>query len=301
MLKFDLPFSIEYLTEGTTPVPEVASALLATNALTKEAVSLLPSLIDGLQVNECSLNVRTLSQESPLKEIFLISLLFVYQEELGNEVPVIIEDLFGVKVSDNYDTIVSMIFAAVVFYGASLAIDSVKKTFTQSQPRKKYEELIKVLAIELDKPEDEIQSIVEARFAKPSTVRKLTSSAKKLFLPSQRDRNAPTVFDRDQISSNLIREIPYPGDSDTTVDFDRYKPFPNVTLEIHAQDKDRAATGWAAIASSISEKRLKMKLLEPVTPEEIWGENEITADIILVSKLTSQGYTPSEIQVSKVY
>ena len=74
-----------------------------------------------------------------------------------------------------------------------------------------------------------------------------------------------------------------------------------VSLEIHAQDKDKSAVGWAAIAGGISEKRLKVRIVDPVQPSDLWQKEEITADIVVVSKLTSNGYAPSEIQITAVH
>jgi hypothetical protein len=301
MTEIRLPLSITYETEGITPVGDVIEALKALDALTKDAVSVLPSLIDGLRVEKCSLNVRSLTQESPLRELFFISLFFAFQEDLENEVPAMIEDLFKVTVSDNYDTIVTVAVLAIAFYGAGIAIDAVKKTFTDSLPRTQFEDLIQVLAAETGKPAKDIRDIIQARFGKPASAKRLAGAAKSLFLPSQKDGNAPVLFDRKRVSSETIREIPYPGDSDQKTDFDRYQPHQSIKLELHAQDRDRAATGWAAIAGEISDQRLKVRVMEPVEPAELWGVDEIVADIVVVSKLTSDGYVPAEIQITHVW
>lgn len=60
MTQIHLPLSIVYETDIPTPVQDVIKSLQAVDALTVDAVSLLPSLIDGLQIEECSLNVRIL-------------------------------------------------------------------------------------------------------------------------------------------------------------------------------------------------------------------------------------------------
>ena len=126
MAEVRLPLSITYETDGTTPVTDIIEALTATNLLAGDAVALLPSLIDGLVVTKSSLNVRILSQESPLRELFFVSLFFAFQEDLESEVPPMFEDLFGVTVSDKFDTIVTVAFLAVVFYGVGLAIDAAR-------------------------------------------------------------------------------------------------------------------------------------------------------------------------------
>lgn len=94
MSEIRLPLSIAYETEGVTPVADVITALQATDALVKDAASLLRSFIDGLQVEECSLNVRSLTQESPLREIFFISPFLAFQEDLEREVLSVLEGFF---------------------------------------------------------------------------------------------------------------------------------------------------------------------------------------------------------------
>lgn len=300
MAEIRLPLTITYDTKGVTPVADVIEALKATDSFAKDAISLLPSLIDGLQIEKSSLNVRILSQESPLKEIFLVSLFLAFQDDLQREVPPMLEDILNISVSDRYDTIVTVLFLVVVFYGAGLAIDAVKKTATASLPKGKYQELLGILSAETDKSIEDVEKIIAAKFQKPTTAMKLVNQAKKLFLPSQRENNVPVTFDRDVIDSETIREIPYAGKAEKPTDFDRYEPHNEVELEIHAMDRDKAATGWAAVAPSISEKRLKLRVMEPIEPEELWGQDQLVADIVVVSKLTSSGYIPWEIQLTAI-
>lgn len=126
------------------------------------------------------------------------------------------------------------------------------------------------------------------------------SQAKRVFLPSQRDKNAPMVVDRARVPSELVREVPYSQPTEKKADFDRYTPYNGLALEIHAMDRDKSSTGWAAVAPSIGGKRLKARVMDPVTPSDLWGKDHITADVVVVSKLTSDGYTPSEIQITAI-
>jgi hypothetical protein len=301
MAEIRLPLSIVYKTEGVTPISDVVAALGATEAMVKDAVSLLPSLYEGLCVEESSLNVRSLTQESPLREYFLLALVVTFQDDLTEEVSPVIEDLFKITIDDKYDTIVTILFMIVVFYGAGLAVDLVKRAVSDSLPRAKYEELIELLALETGKPVSDLRQIIHAKFEKPSSVRRLVGQSKQLFLPSQKSKNAPVSFDRDLIPSDTVRDIPYAGDGDEKQDFDRYDPHYFVELELHAQDKDKSATGWAAVASEISKDRLKVKVIDPVQPSDLWGNDFVTADIVVVSKLTSDGFKPFEIQVTQVH
>lgn len=74
MAEIRLPLSITYQTEGRTPVGDVIIALQAADWIANDAVSLLPSLINGLKIEQSSLNVLSLTQESPLREYFFVGL-----------------------------------------------------------------------------------------------------------------------------------------------------------------------------------------------------------------------------------
>jgi hypothetical protein len=300
MTEINLPLSVVYDTAGTTPIQDVIEALNAADILSKEALSLLPSFIDGLEVEACSLNVRSITQESPLRELFLVTLLVTFQDDLSTEVPPMLERIFDVTISEKYDSIVTLIFMIVLFYGASFAKDAAVKAIENHKPRKMLEELTNDLVRETGKTKDEITAILEAKFAKPSSVKRLISQSKKFFRPSHLDQNAPIMIDRQKIDKDTVRDVPFSLETEKPSDFDKYLPHLDVDLEIHATDRDKSATGWAAVARGVSDRRLKMKLIDPVEPGQIWGRDEVNADIVVVSKLTSDGYQPFEIHLTAV-
>ena len=208
-----------------------------------------------------------------------------------------LEDMFKVTISEQYDSIVTLVFMIVLFYGASFAKDAALRAIENHKPRKMLGELTDQLCAETGKTKDEIEAILEARFAKPSAIKRLVGQSKKFFLPSHRDQNAPILIDRKGVDQETVRDVPYTSANDKDSDFDKYKPMDNVELEIHATDRDKSATGWAAVAPTISERRLKVKLIDPVSPDQIWGRDNVSADIVVVSKLTSDGYQPFEIHL----
>lgn len=107
-------------------------------------------------------------------------------------------------------------------------------------------------------------------------------------------------IDRKEIDRETIREVPYAVEIDERPDFDKYSSHHDVVLELHAQDRDKATTGWAAIARDVHDARLRMKVLDPVKPDDLWGKDTIRANIVIVSRLTSEGFTPSEIHLTQL-
>jgi hypothetical protein len=100
-----VPHRILYEISDAAPVADVIESLLGAEALLQEIGPLLEGCIPGLHVEKIQVSVRSISQESPLKEIFWAALFITFQKDLEADVPKIVEDIFGVHVPDQYDTI----------------------------------------------------------------------------------------------------------------------------------------------------------------------------------------------------
>lgn len=300
MANVSLPLSITYDTSGVTPISDVIKGLQAADAAINDAVLLLPSFLDGLKIESVQVNVRSLSQESPLRELFLVSLIVAFQGNLEEEIPPMLETIFNIDIPDKYDSIVTVVTMIVLFYGASFVKDMVTKGVQDGPVRRQLNEIIDVLANRTGKSPDEIRAILDAKYSKPATVKRLSKTVSDFFLPSQREGSASVQFDRERIEPEVIKDLPYPSQHNDKEEFERFYPYYNVTLEIHAQDKDRSQTGWAAVLVGIHDKRIRMKLIEPVTVRDIWGKDTVKADVTIVSSLTADGYAPTEIHVTRV-
>lgn len=300
MAEISLPVSITYDTSGTTPIPDIIAALQAADAAIQDAVSLLPSLINGLHIERSTVRVRLLSQESPLRELFVVGLVAALQPSLDGKASQVIESLFDVDIPDDYDSIVTFVAAVVLVYGASFLRDAAIKVVEDGALRRQLDSMVNQLAQSTKKTPEEIKKILDTKYGSPGPVKRIAKTVGKFFKPSQREGAKAVTFDRNRIEPEVIREIPYSDEFSAKEDFERYQAFNDVQLEIHAQDKDKISTGWAAIPVGLSDRRLKMKLVEPVSASDIWTKSSISGDITLVSKLTATGYSPQEIHLLRV-
>lgn len=300
MAEIRLPLSITYDTRGLTPIGDVITALQAAEIAIEDAVSLLPSLLPGLHIENSSIHVRSISQESPLRELFALTLIAAFQDDLKTEIPPMIEKLFEIKISEQYDSIVTVTTMIVLFYGAAFLKDAAAKALENGALRRQVDTLIAQMSEATGMSEDLVRAVFDAKYSKPGPVKRLAKAVKGFFVPTQREGGVPVIFDRSKIDRDVIREVPYPQEFKDKEDFERYTPRYGATLEIHAQDKDKINTGWAAVPHGITDRRLRMKLVDPVTASDLWNRDHVTADIILVSKLTADGYVPSEIQITKI-
>ena len=50
----------------------------------------------------------------------------------------------------------------------------------------------------------------------------------------------------------------------------------------------------------LNDKRLKMKVMEPLSASSLWGRDTVFGDVVIVSKLTPDGFVPSEIHLTSI-
>lgn len=211
-----------------------------------------------------------------------------------------LEDLLKVDIPETYDSIVTVVTMIVLFYGASLLKDAAVKAVDNGALRKQLNSIVGQLSANTGKSEAEIRKILDAKYCKPALVKKLTKAVQGFFIPSQREGGVPVEFDRQHVPSDVVREIPYAEEFSANEDFERYDSYNDVVLEIHAQDRDKITTGWAAIPRGVHESRIRMKLIHPVAAGDIWTKDTIRGDVTIVSKLTADGYVPSEIHLLRI-
>jgi hypothetical protein len=127
-VQVDLPFTVEYLTPGVVPLGEVIDSLIALQSLIEEGGSNLPLFVSGLQIEAIRVNVRSIIQESPLREVFLVSLFLAFQKDLEAEIPAMVEHITGQPIPEGFETLVTLSVLIALFYGAGYIKDIVTRT-----------------------------------------------------------------------------------------------------------------------------------------------------------------------------
>lgn len=299
MAEIRIPISITYETVGITPVQKVIEGLQASEAVAGEALALLPSFIPGISIEASVIGVSRISQESPLREVLIAALVLAHQKEIGAFVSPLASQLVGPEVAADYREVFGLLFSVVAIYGASAARDILVKKFENHKPRQMLEALISEVAVSTGKTEKEVRDILEARYSKPSLFKRVVAKARAFFAPSHHDGNAAVQISELTIPQEVVREIPQSGMIQSK-DMTRYEPKYDIPINLHAMDRDKANTGWAAVIPSISDRRVKVRLTKEVDPKSLWGKDQITGDIVIVEKLTAHGFMPQEYQLTRV-
>lgn len=291
----DLQFahSVSYETDGAVPVPKIAESLLANERLLFNASELIEECVNGLSIEGVKIGLKTITHESPLREMFFFSLIASFQDKLEKEVPAAVENLLGVRISDKYDTLLTITLLLVAFYGVDYVYRKINQGATPRHIDPVFKELISDVAQKTGNDEATIRRIIESKY-NGSKIKTVGKTAIQFFSPSKAINNAKIVLNNIfEIPSDVVREVPSQQDWDDSEPEEISENFIDVEIELHQQDMDRNRQGWSGVIPEISPKRLRMQLYPPIKPQDIYLSARIKGDIILVSKHQDNGeYEP---------
>lgn len=295
----EIPQSIYYDLPVRAPVADVVASLQSINILFQEIGPILEGCIDGLKIERIEVSVEEVSEGS-LKEIVWAAIFLTFQEDLKMEVPKLVEQLTGYHVSDQYDTIVTVLFCLVLFYGADFLYHQLRGALPSKRIKAQLDGLIADAATEMNVSEDKLRSLLTERYAK-GKIAQLMQAAHSFFTPSKHQQNAPVAIGRRSIDRETVAEVPGEVRLIQKAPDTISHTFRDTEIELHAQDIDRPKKGWAAVAPEIAKDRVRLEIYPPVTPDQIYTRASVRGDVIAVYKRQSDdSYKPSVLHLIRL-
>jgi hypothetical protein len=287
-MEIHVPHQITYETRADVPVSEVADSLLGAERLLLEIGPFLEEIIPGLVVDSIRVSVKEISQGS-LKEVLWAAIFIAFQHDLEKEVPPLINDIFGADIPHRYDTLVTVLFCLLLFYGADQIYQRVTRLSEGRRIKAQLEGLIDEVSRQCHVPKDKIKRTIERRYSKANSLRLLTKATLQIFRPSKSQNNSAMTIGEKQLDPLLIEEIPSDIALTDVNENESTEQIENVEIKLHAQDIDRTKRGWAAVIPGISHNRLRMEIYPPIKPQDIYTKTLIRGDIVLVSRMANNG------------
>ncbi len=294
-----IPHSVSYDFDGRASVAEVARVLLAQDRLVREALLVLEELFPNLTLEGASVAVRSVTQDSPLRTNMEALVVAAYATELGQDVPDILNTLFGVNVADSYDSIVSVLVLLIAIWG----IDWVRlKLFPgKKEPAllTERERLLVAAASRAAVSRDHMEEAIENTLGKHK--RSIMKASAEFLAPAKRHKARAVNSGTTSISEQAIAAIP------SDVELAQYEP-PTITEEVegvivrfraHDLDKNKA---WAATIEAIAPERKPLHLAPDIRPEPLFSRTQVKADVLVTSIRDAEGeYVPSLYYLQRVY
>lgn len=282
---------IIYTNTGQVTVSDVAASLLANEKLLRDTAQLLEDLYPGLKA-EMSVNFRSATTSSPLKEYFILGLMMVYQKQLTEEVPPFIESMIGRDIPDGMETTITLLLMAVAIFGIARAFDLFKtqKTGEPLPPsiQGDYNMIMNVAGDVIGVDREQIEQSLEKRHAGRKAI-PLAKRALQFIRPAKGEPGAGVEGGGTRLSPETVRAAPGAADVEAADETEDQDPLLAQQVVIHATDLDSKKSGWACHLPGRWEKRLRMQLFPSVDASAIYGKREITADVILMSRADEDG------------
>ena len=294
-----IPHFVEYDFKDRATVGEVAKSLIAQDKLVREALAVLEELFPNLSLEKPVVSVRAVSQDSPLKTNLEALVVAAYATELGQDVPDILNTLFGVNVSDKYDSVVSVLVLLIAIWG----IDWVRsKLFPGKREPDLESEKARLLQEAADRAavtQEHMEEAVERALRKHK--RSVMKASADFLEPAKRHKATGIKTGGAEISERAIAAMP------SDIDLAQYEPptdvreLENVVVRFRAHDLDRNKA-WAATIDEVSPNRRPLHLAPDVRPEQLFERTEVVADVLVTSNLDGEGeYTPTFYYLQKVH
>jgi hypothetical protein len=246
----------------------------------------LEDIIPGLAVDNIRVSVKEISQGS-LKEVMWAAIFIAFQKDLEQEVPPLVNEIFGTDIPHRYDTLVTVLFCLLLYYGADYLHRKATKLTETSRIKEQLDGLVEEVSQECHVSKDNIKHVLETRYTK-TRINMLARAVIRVFTTSKNQNNSPMIIGDKRIEPRLIAEVP----SNIKLLDDEFiatEEFSNVKINLHAQDMDRSRRGWAAVIPDVSPRRLRMDIYPPIRPEDIYTRPSIVGDILLLSRSIDGG------------
>lgn len=212
-----------------------------------------------------------------------------------------VEEVTGISVPASMDTLLVVLALVAIVYGADFVQKLVLNKVGDTPTKLWKKELIRELADRSGKDPKEVEAFLDERYKVKSRIKQLGDSAVKFFIPSKRQGNAPILVNDVAVDSRKVADAPSDYAFEEAASTEKSHHHYGVELDIHQKDKDRDTVGWAAVPVGLHPDRLRMKLMDAVSPEQLWGRDRVKADIVLLERRVGLDFEPYEIHVERVY
>ncbi len=310
-MDFAVPSEVTYDFDGRATVAEVAKALISQDKLFREAMRIIEAAFPEVTIEQITVNVREVVQESPLRQLVEAVIIAAMEPELSKDMPPdILNTLFGINVPDSVDSWVTVLLLLIALWGAEAVIKKIRRSRKDAAERKKAEQDELVLAAERRRltreaaaraaiTEDQLhEAINEVLTKREASVAKASMD----FLSPAKRHHARAVRlpGGTSIGSTVIEAIP------SDIDLAQYQPptetYPleDVTVAFYLHDREKSKH-WAARIAEVSPDRKPLDLAPDIRREDLFTKESVRGDVLVTTVLNAEGeYVPSYYYLAKV-
>ncbi|WP_407333938.1 hypothetical protein [Enterovibrio sp. 27052020O] len=274
---------VYYSNKEYVPLGEIAHSLIAFECLVKQAPEVLEALFPDAKIIDVEVFIKELRSDSVWEDL-VVKLIFGNQQRFDECIDNTRQKLGIEKIMNNNPNFLSAVLVAMILAGGSYYLG--KSSSPSDKEAKATIEannntIIQIGAGMVDMTADEFTSIVISAIKDKE---KLAKNALNVVKPAKLDANATITFNDDphlRITNDSVRAMPeYKSASEELEEV--IEDFHDVRLEIRAIDLDSTKRGWAVVAPSLHNKRVKLQLDPTIKPLDLKNKLSINGHITVV-------------------
>lgn len=300
-MQVEIPHEVTYQFDGKASVSDVARSLLAQERLIRDALDVLETCFPDLHFESIVVAVNEVAQQSPLRELLQTIVVVSFQDELGKEVPALIQNLFGVAISGEYDGLVTVLVLCIAIYGLNWVSDKIFAGKAKPELVAERARLLNEAADRAHLPATQIEEAIHKRLG-AGRRRSVMKSASDFIMPARRlGASEITGLGGSAISGEAIRAAP------SGIELAEYEPesedytVEDVVIKFHRHDIDRTRD-WAATIDVISKSRKTLHLDPSINADRLFDRKAVRGDVLITSERNSEGeYIPTLYRLVRVY
>lgn len=270
---------IVYDFDDEATIEEVASSLLAHTRFVRDAIAVLEACHPNLEISESRVRLSLLSQQSPLKQLLVVSLVLGFQGDLEEEVPDFVKAITGIDVPEQYDSMVTVFVMAVSLYGALVLVERILKSGKSGKILEAYGAAKNAAANLVEVDDDTVAQKIEEQMG-GGRLRSTARAARDFFRPAKRHK-ALSISSSSSItiSKDVLDEIPTDLDEEQLDERRDMYDIERVVVKLRAHDLDREKSGWASVIEEVSPNRVKTHKDPSIPAATIFTKPSVIADV----------------------
>lgn len=288
----EIPYKVKFTNKNPIPVDKLVESLVAYEKLIKRVGPFIEEAYSGVYVIDIDVLVSKIQSGSLLEEL-LVKVVFTTPENYEKAKEVIATVLEGNRA---LTVIVGIGVAAYIGFGVKNAVQGVSPTT--------HIEAHQGAIVQTGGTMNISEKAIDRILNKVSDKKTLSKEAISAIAPAHLENDASIEFNESQdfkITPDFVKEAPSeysPPELD-----EQNEVLKRANVEIWASDKESNTRSWAGIVPGKVDKRIKFSLDDAIHPDDVHGNRNITADIVIVSAFdkTKKEYVPKRVEILRVY
>lgn len=273
------PYRVQFNTPDPVPISDVIDTLRGTQALVSLATNFIEHVDPHVRFEHVRVRVVSVTQESPLKESFVIALALAFQDDIQGLVVSSVEDIFQTNVPADTEAFLALIVIILLYHTGQEVVSRLFRHMDSGELNRAIDISIRDVALRINVTEALLRERLRTFFDLPR-LRHAAKASNDFFRASKNQGNAGVSIGESEIRPETLKQIRIVDPANIPETPTRSVPYDDVPVEFHSHDMDHRTRGWSAVVPAICSKRKRLELAKGLRIEDLFTAKAIRGNIV---------------------